>query len=483
MTAHQEKNDEKPRLLLLNPPPPRVNIRAPAVATVAGRMPPMGLLALASFARARGFADVQLVDLQAAADPRAVAVRAAEAFHPHVIGVTCCLFTFHDAVSVARAVRAAAPGAAIIFGGHHVSVFPAETAGLPECDAAVFGEGEATLRELMESVARGEGVAGMPGVAARDENGAVIVGEPRPLIEDIDSLPFPDRSLLHREGYNWVLDRGRRVALLFAGRGCPFHCSFCFNVMHSVRFHSPDYVVEDMNRCAAQGYTMLNFYDETFNLGRARTLELAEAIGSRGPGLPWTFRGRCDVMDGDIARALARAGCAHINFGIEAGTDDILKVYRKQINVDTVRRAVAAAARAGIEPVGYFILGAPHETGEQCRATIRLARELPLDFAQFMILIPLPGTEIYNRALAEGGFDCDYLRAWAARPERPLDLKLWNTGLSEPQLVAFMRQAYRGFYLRPAYILRQLMKIRSWKDLRARAAAALSIFKYSLFRK
>ena len=473
----------KMRLILVNPPAPTVDIRAPQVASVAGMMPPMGLLALAAYVRHHALAEVRLLDLQGHPDPGAAVREAVAGFQPHAAGITACLFTFPGAMLAARAVRAADPCVRIILGGHHVSVFPAETAGLDFVDAAVFGEGERTLEELLGALARGDNPAGMSGVAARDPQGRVTVGPPRPLIPDLDTLPHMDRSMLHTKDYKWVLDRDRRATLLFAGRGCPFHCAFCFNVMRESRFHSAEYVVEEMRRCAAQGYTMLSFYDETFNIGRARTLALARAIRDADLGVAWSFRGRCDVMDDALARELADAGCARINFGIEAGTDEILKVYRKQITVDMVRQAVRAAARAGIEPVGYFILGAPHETLDQCRAPIRLATSLPLDAAQFMTLIPLPGTEIYDRALAEKGFETDYLRAWAANPQKPLSLRVWTTAIDEDALARLMRQAYRTFYLRPRFIGMQLAKLRSWDAFKTRVSAALSIIRFSLFKK
>ncbi|MFH1539935.1 MAG: radical SAM protein [bacterium] len=471
------------RLLLINPPVPSVDVRAPEAASTAGRMPPMGLLALATHVKSRGLAEVRLLDLQAADKPDAAVREAVKSFTPQVVGVSCCLFTFYDAVRAARAARETAPDTHICMGGHHASVYPAETAGLPEVDSAVSGEGERTFEELLVAIQAGRSPAGLAGVAARDGDGKVVVGPPRELIRDLDSLPAPDRSILGETGYAWILDRGERTALLFAGRGCPFKCSFCFNVMRSTRFHSPEYIVEDMKRCVSQGYTLLNFYDETFNFGRERTTALARAIGASRLGVPWTFRGRCDVMDDELARELAAAGCRRINFGIEAGTDETLRTYRKQTDVDTARRAVESASRAGIEPVGYFILGAPGETREQCEETIRFACSLPLNAAQFMVLIPLPGTEIYERALAEGALGGDYLRRWAADPREPLRPRLWETALDEPALLELMRAAYRRFYLRPGYIARQFPKLRSWRDFVTRARAAFSILRYVLAGK
>lgn len=443
-------------------------------------MHPMGLLAIEAYVRQKGLADTRILDLQTKSDPDAAVREAVRGFSPRIVGISCCLFTFFEAARAARAVKETAPATHVCMGGHHASVYPAETAGLPEVDSAVFGEGEITFEQLLGAVAAGRNPAGLAGVAARGGDGAVVVGAQRELIHDLDTLPMPDRSALGDEGYEWILDRGERAALLFAGRGCPFKCAFCFNVMRATRFHSPDYVVEDMRRCAAQGYTILNFYDETFNVGRERTMALARAIGAARLETPWTFRGRCDVMDNELARELAAAGCMRINFGIEAGTDEILKIYRKQTDVEMVRRAVETSARAGIEPIGYFILGAPGETREQCAETINFARSLPLSAAQFMILIPLPGTEIYERALAEGGFEDDYLRRWASDPCAPLRPRLWETALDEPALLELMRAAYRRFYLRPGYVARQFLRLRSWKDFAMRARAAISIFFYSL---
>lgn len=469
------------RIILVNPPLPEVDIRAPKVATTAGMMPPMGLLALAGYLREVRGEDVRLLDLQVYDDPFGKMREVARDERPLVVGITSCLFTFYDALRVAESAKEGFGGTHVVLGGHHVSVFPAETAGHGVVDSAVFGEGELTLGEIIDFLnGNGKEIAGTAGVAARDGAGKVVTGPDRGLIRDLDSLPMTDRSFLEGGGYTWVQDRGRKSAIIFSGRGCPFKCSFCFNVSRSVRLHSVGYVVEEMSRCAGEGYGIVNFYDETFNITRKRTMELAAGIREAGLGVEWTFRGRCDVMDDELARELAGSGCVRINFGIESGTDEVLKVYRKQITVEDARRAVESASRAGIEPAGYFIIGAPGESRGQCLETIRFACSLPLGQAQFMILFPLPGTEIYERALAEGGFEDDYLRKWAAGERSPLRLRLWNTGLDEAELIGLMQMAYKKFYLNPRFIARQLRRLRSLSELSVYVRAGLSLVGYVL---
>ena len=172
------------RILLVNPPVPALDIGAPEVATHAGIMPPMGLLALASHLRSRNLAEVRLLDLQGGHDIQGALSTAIRDFRPHAAGVTACLFTFSSAVNVARAIRSADPAVRIIMGGHHVSVYPAETAGLDFVDAAVFGEGEATLQELLDTLSQGGSPAGLAGVAARGPDGDVVVGPPRERIRN-----------------------------------------------------------------------------------------------------------------------------------------------------------------------------------------------------------------------------------------------------------------------------------------------------------
>ena len=371
----------------------------------------------------------------------------------------------------------------VCMGGAHATVYPEQTARVPEVDSVVCGEGEVTFECLLEALRDGADLAGMPGLAVRGSSGKVEVGPSRDLIEDIDSLPIPDRTVFGPEDYSWVMDKGRRSTVLFAGRGCPFRCSFCFNPNKKVRIHSPTRVIEEMQRCIAEGYTVLHFYDETLNLTRERTLALAQAIQEANLGVKWTCRCRCDVMDDEIAQALVAAGCERINFGVEAGTDEILKVYRKQITVAQAEHAVRTAAKAGIEVLAYFMFGAPYETLEQCRKTLDLACSLPLAAAQFMIFLPIPGTDLYDRALAEGGFEEDYVRRWYENPTGPFKLRVWKTTLDEAALAEFLRNAYRRFYMRPSFILRQALQVRSFKDLAVRARAALALAAYSLRRR
>jgi anaerobic magnesium-protoporphyrin IX monomethyl ester cyclase len=238
----------------------------------------------------------------------------------------------------------------------------------------------------------------VPGATA---GGATAPSPPRPLTDDLDALPFPARDLLPNAAY---ISHGRRrygyaVTTVMASRGCPFACEFCSNVVFggSCRERSPARVVDEIEQALALGYDRIAFADDVFTLRASRVAAMCDEIERRGLRFAWECLARVDGIDGPTAARMRRAGCRTVFFGIESGSDEVLRLMRKGITTAQARRAVWAAHDAGLEAGAFFILCYPGETDDTVLETLRFAASLPLDYLGLSMPYPLPGTELRAR--------------------------------------------------------------------------------------
>ncbi len=184
-----------------------------------------------------------------------------------------------------------------------------------------------------------------------------------------------------------------------SSRGCPFACEFCSNVVFggSYRERSPSSVVDEVEQALALGYDRIAFADDVFTMRRERVAAVCDEIERRGLRFAWECLARVDGIDRATAEAMRRAGCRTVFFGIESGSDPILRLMSKGITAAQARKAVWAAHEAGLEVGAFFILCYPGETDETVLETLRFAASLPLDYLGLSMPYPLPGTPLRER--------------------------------------------------------------------------------------
>jgi radical SAM superfamily enzyme YgiQ (UPF0313 family) len=426
--------------------------------------PPLGLLYLAShLAHERPQYELRLVDCQAERGDGVAALRAAlSEFRPDVVGVSVFTNLLLSALGVCRLARQLVPQAVVVAGGPHVSLYAQETMGFPEIDYAVRDEGESPLLRLLDRLAAGERDAtGIPGILQR-QGGGVQDNGPGDLVLDLDQLPLPRRELLPVRRYRMLTARRSHNTTTITSRGCPYRCTFCDVAQHKVRFHSPEWVLRDLASCVASGIREVHVFDDIFNLDPRRVVRICEGIKERGLRLDWSFRGRVDRLEPAMLKAARDTGCYRVYLGLESGSPRVLKAMGKSFAPDEIRRGVAAARQAGLEVHGYFMLGFPSETAEEMEATIELALALDLDFVQFSVTTYLPGTRIYEDALARGVLASDVWRQQARDPRPDFKAPLpASFGIGEEAVWQTANRAYRRFYHRPRIVWRSLASVRS----------------------
>jgi anaerobic magnesium-protoporphyrin IX monomethyl ester cyclase len=467
------------RVLLINPPREHELLgNNPAIIDEErGCNPPLGLLYVAGYLRRHRNCEVEVLDAQVE-DLTYPALREQISLRrPDVVGITAMTFTLIDVIETARLVKDVNPSAVVVLGGPHVHLFPDETLALPEVDYLVLGEGEVAFADLLDRLGDPRGLAQVAGIAFR-ANGAIVKTASRPLQDDLDALPFPARELTPYTKYTSVIARRAPITTMFTSRGCPYQCIFCDRPHLGKRFRarSATNVVDEMEQCVALGIREFLVYDDTFTIQRQRVLDVCAEIIRRKLDIGWDVRARVNTVDEEMLRKMRQAHCERIHYGVEAGTDRVLKVLQKGITLEQAEQAFRWSKQAGISTLAYFMVGAPTETREDILQTIEFAKRLAPDFVHVTIVTPFPGTQLYRMGLQQGILSHDFWQEFARNPRPDFYPEYWEEKLSRAELQELVTTAYKSFYERPGYIVRRLLQVRSAGELMRKARAGVKVF-------
>lgn len=435
---------------------------------------PLGLLYIATCIQEAGH-EVQLID--GAFWTHQEIIDKVREFKPGFVGLSANASMWTKAMKTAEDIKAIDPSIHVTAAGPYPSAV--EELCLEKCghlDSIVIGEGEETVPELTDRLVRGESLAGVAGVAFRAEDGAIIKNEPRPLIEDLDIIPIPDRRLLGDfEKYESPPGsyKEKPIAIVMTSRGCKARCIYCFQMKgeRRIRFRSVESVVKEIEELVNHyGFREIRFLDETFTADRDRALEIFRQLREKKLKFSFYVSSRVNTVDYELLREMKKAGCWAILFGAESGVQKNLNTMKKGIKLEQTRNAVAAAKKAGLRVYTPFIIGIPGETYEEALETIDFAIELDPHYANFHSMTPFPGTELYDNIEEYGTMSSD------------TDDYTFEGGAFVPytmtreQIDELRTLAFRKFYSRPKFILRRLVEVRSWYDFRTVMKGATSFF-------
>lgn len=396
---------------------------------------------------------------------------------PDFIGLYSTAFGWKKAKYTAGCIKAIFPHIFIAVGGPYPIAMAEQC--LVDCqwiDAAVTGEGEITVVEMVGRLAKKRDLGRVAGVAFRDGN-QVRRNDDRPLIDDLDALPFPARELL-AETDTYIPPpatyRRKPVAVMMTSRGCDRKCIYCFQMdkerKSGIRFRSIDNVMEEIEHCLAQGYREIKFIDETLAADYDRAMELAREIKARGLDFTWFASACVNQVDKPLLRAFKEAGCWAMLMGVESGVQKNLNTIRKGITLSQVKRAVRSAQEVGIRVFTPFLFGIPGETYEDGLETIDFACKLNPDMANFHCLTPFPGTELYDNVDKYGKMSND-LNDFTYQGSAFIPHTMSREEIGELRQIAFKK-----FYSRPKFLIRRLLGLRSVHDLRAALTGVRSLF-------
>lgn len=464
------------RLLLVRPPARNtVESEVPrAVEAENLSYPPLNLLALATWLREHTAHEVRILDAQLEDLDGATLEQRIRQEAPQAVGISAFTVQLVDVVATVQAARACDSVQHVVLGGPHVNDFPEESRALPGVDAIVRGEGQRPLQQLLDAWESGGEPQGLPGVMVHPED--PVPTEHVYLSEDLDDYPIPDRTLTDWRRYYDVIGGGGLFTTVVTSRGCPFHCTFCNTPRHTFRSMSPGRICDEIEDCLRLGIREIYFVDDTFNITNRRVHDLCEEILRRGLDFSWTVRMRVRGVDRALVERMHRAGCSRIQFGVEQGTEEGLQRLQKGVTIEEIERAFHLCRKVGIHTVAYFMIGTPTERSRaDVMRTIRYSIRLRPDFVMFNIMTPFPGTPLFEEGVEEGVLSPEPWERFMRRPQADFQAPLWEQHFTREELRDLLHTAYRRFYWRPRFVLRNLAQIRNPADLARKARAGLRL--------
>jgi radical SAM superfamily enzyme YgiQ (UPF0313 family) len=409
-------------------------------------------------------------------------------YAPEFVGLYSTAFGWDKAKKTAAAVKQNLDTIFIAVGGPYPVALQEKC--LEDCraiDAVVTGEGEITVVEMLAGLESGSGLDEVEGVAFRSGQ-KIIKNPPRPLITDLDSLPFPARELLGEAGKYIpppATYKRRPVAVIMTARGCNRHCLYCFQIdkhrESGVRYRSVENVMAEIELVLSQGYKEIKFIDDTLAADYNRAMTIAREIKSRGLDFTWFASAVVNQVDKPLLQAFKDAGCWAILFGAESGVQKDLNAIRKGITPAQIRKAVNIAKEVGITVYTPFLFGIPGQTYEDGLKSIEFALELDPDIANFHAITPFPGTELYDNIEKYGTMSedlSDYTYQGAAFVPHTM---------TREEIAELRQLALKKFYSRPKFLWRRMLALRSMNDLMAACQGIKSLFwlqtKKGLFKR
>ncbi|MBN1231722.1 MAG: radical SAM protein [Candidatus Coatesbacteria bacterium] len=396
---------------------------------------PMGLLYLGTVLKQAGI-DILICDEIVEDDYS----RMLQEYDPDFVGVTITSPMWDRAKEIVR--EAKIKNKKVVLGGPHMNYKPQERLEESGADFVCYGEGEETIVEITH-----KNPSDILGIAYWD-NGTSKLNPPRPVNNDLDSIPIPDRSLIdlnkyqRDEEFGWPLPlKGRQIFRIFSSRGCPFQCTFCASWRifgRKIRYRSPENVLEEVRECREKfGAEYIMFIDDTFTEDSKRMRSICE--GLKQMNIHWACYSRVGVPEDDL-RLMKESGCEMIGFGVENGSAKVLKTIKKAITPARIEETFKICQKLRFPVKANWMVGLPDEDEKEFRESLEFAKKLNPPFIMLSILIPLPGSEVYDKMLADPAYLPGINKQSYFHSDDPVIQKRHSTFINE-------------YYIRPRYLL------------------------------
>ena len=418
--------------------------------------PPLGLAYIAAVLEREGYR-VKILDTPTLKMDLAAWLQKVKSWSPDVIGFSILTPTAPKAYVAARKIKEEMNDVILIAGGQHPTYMWSETLD-NGFDIIVRGEGEITIRELIKTIDKHgmdpTKLRRVAGIVFRDKHGNIVATRERPLIHNLDELPWPARHLLPMDKYT-LFGKKIRVAHIMASRGCPYGCIYCTTSYYwgrRIRYRSPEDVAEEIGFLVDK-YRIEHvvFTDDELTANRRFVYGLIEEMKKRGLDIGFACGARINHMDKEFMEFLYNNGCVALYFGVESGTQRILDKIGKMISLDQVRKVFRWKREIGGFATASFILGFPWETIDDMKRTVDLAIDIDPDYAQFTVLTPYPGTPLFDYAMRYG-----LIEDWNWEHYTTLRPVMRGFKFTREQVAKMLKYAYRKFFIRSAFILREL---------------------------
>lgn len=415
--------------------------------------PPLGLLYVAASLENDGH-KVEIIDLSFENPTEEMLSK--KLSKTDIIGMEVYSDNYKNVANYTKMLKKINPNIPIIIGGPHCIFFQEKSIEhIPDSDIAIIGEGESTIIDIVRYFQGQKKLCDINNIYYK-ENNSIKSGKPLNVIENVDTLPFPARHLVEKYDYD-ILPRAylykKKLTLMETSRGCPFRCRFCSRYQNFIkgygyRQRSAENVVKEILEID-KSYGAVLIVDDNFLADKKRAHRIFDMLIDYKTDIEILIMGaRVDSADRELYQKMKKANVTFIGFGIESGNQDVLDFYNKKISLDQIKKAVKIARDVGFQTEGTIMLGAPIETKNHLKKTIKFINSLPLDFAIYTVLKYYKGSSLWFEAINKEEIDKDEFCITAGSRKG-----LGN--FTSKQLIEFSRRAYRSFYIRPRYIFDQ----------------------------
>lgn len=286
--------------------------------------------------------------------------------------------------------------------------------------------------------------------------GKEIVVKPQKRVKEF-SIPVPLHELFPLEKYRLPHGKKRPFTSMLTNYGCPYQCSYCIAEKIDFKYRPLENILVELEKLDTLGIKEIFFKDFTFGIPNDVMKEMCKEMILRFPNLSWVCASRVNVLDEEMLKLMKKAGCHTIQFGVESASQHILDSNNKKVRVEEIIRMFELCESLGIKTLAHFILGLPGETEDSLKETVKLAKKIKCNYASFNAAIPIPGTTLREQCLEN---------CWLVSQQEELDASkgypvIETPLLSRQKLWELRKYAVRSFYMRPSYIIRMLLQVRS----------------------
>jgi len=404
---------------------------------------------------------------------------------PDLVGISAT--ATHNLVNVAKsiqAIRAAKPDVFIVMGGPHVNSFPEFSVSLKGLDAAILGDGEEPLAQLLTALENNSDIKSVPNIILKNDDGSVYTSETIPNVEDLDSFPFPDRGACPPGKYYTPGMRGARATTLISSRGCPYRCVFC-NVPTGYRSRSPENIAKEMKLCVEKYRVQdIHFIDDLFNLNPERVMAISEEILRQGVKVGWGYKAGVRQTNREMIRLAKKAGCYRVHYGVETFTSEGLKALNKKVTLDEIKEIFAMTKDEGVKTIAYMIIGCPFEkSAKEILGVDKFMKELNPDYVVYSLFTPYPDAPIFKDGVNKGLWAEDCWEKFMKNPTKEHDLPTaWEEHLSKAELLDIFKIVNRKFYFSAKVLIKTLFSIRSFSEVRRIFLGGISLIRMEFLR-
>ena len=440
-----------------------------------GSYPALGLLYIAAYAKKHTKDEIEIIDAPSENLGYPQLEERIRAAAPDVAGIYFNTEYLIDSLKTAELLKKVRRDTVVVAGGPHVMMFPKETILKKDVDYCVYGEGEIAFSNLLIALSLGTEPEKIEGVISKKN---VDFAHRLQKIDDLDSLPIPERTMLDYKKYASVITYSNPVTTIMTSRGCAFNCYYCNNIERAqkVRMRSAGNVVEEIKAISKLGIKDIIFFDENFTFDMNRVNDICDLILENKLNVRWHCRSRADMkLDAQALNKMRLAGCRMIQFGIETASERLQELINKRIDLKKVEQLIKKVKAAGILAYGNFIIGLPTETKEEMDNTLDFALKSGLDYAPFSNFHPIPKSVFYENGLKSGQIKTDYWLEFAKDPSNRITQDWWP-GQDIEHLNKFNMYAFRKFYLRPVFVFKSLLLKESLKQKLWKIKSAIKLF-------